>query len=109
MGNDRKPRDEEIDCYGMTHQGKVRKDNQDQFLIATLHRRLQILQTSLSDAGRVPKADVENAQTKGQVIGWVQGASAVVVAGLVLSAIGWLPALIVVGGLVFVAVKVFGK
>jgi hypothetical protein len=55
------------------------------------------------------KADVENAQTKGQVIGWVQGASAVVVAGLVLSAIGWLPALIVVGGLVFVAVKVFGK
>ncbi len=57
MEIDRKPRDEEIDCWGMTHQGKVRKDNQDQFLIAMVHRRLQILQTSLSDAGRVPMAD----------------------------------------------------
>ena len=28
----RKPREDEIDAYGVTHRGKVRKDNQDHFL-----------------------------------------------------------------------------
>ena len=32
----RKPRDDEIDVYGLTHAGKVRKQNQDQFLICSL-------------------------------------------------------------------------
>ncbi len=57
MANDRKPRDDEIDVYGLTDQGRVRKDNQDHFLIATVQRRLNVLMTSLSDAGRVPMAD----------------------------------------------------
>lgn len=57
MGIDRKPRDDEIDVYGLTDQGKVRKDNQDHFLIATVQRRLNVLMTSLTDAGRVPMAD----------------------------------------------------
>ena len=57
MDADRKPRDEEIDIYGITHQGKVRKDNQDHFLIASVHRRLNIIQTSLTEAARVPMAD----------------------------------------------------
>jgi serine/threonine protein phosphatase PrpC len=57
MDHDRKPRDDEIDVYGMTHQGKVRKDNQDHFLIASVHRRLNVIQTSLTDAARVPMAD----------------------------------------------------
>ena len=57
MSNDRKPRDEEIDVYGLTDQGKVRKDNQDHFLIASVHRRLHVLQTSLTDPARVPMAD----------------------------------------------------
>jgi serine/threonine protein phosphatase PrpC len=57
MGNDRKPRDDEIDIYGLTDQGKVRKDNQDHFLIATVQRKLQVILTSLSEAGRVPMAD----------------------------------------------------
>ena len=35
---DRKPRDDEIDIYGLTHPGKVRKDNQDQFLVCSLHK-----------------------------------------------------------------------
>lgn len=48
----RKPRDDEIDVFGLTHQGKVRKSNEDQFLLASLHRRLEILSTSLAgDAG----------------------------------------------------------
>jgi serine/threonine protein phosphatase PrpC len=57
MSTDRKPRDEEIDVYGLTDQGKVRKDNQDHFLIASVHRRLHVLQTSLTDPTRVPMAD----------------------------------------------------
>ena len=30
---DRKPRDDEIDAYGLTHLGHVRKENQDHFLL----------------------------------------------------------------------------
>src|SRR5690242_9959522 len=48
----RKPRDDEIDTYGITHVGKVRKENQDQFLIALLHRRITVALTSLSEAQR---------------------------------------------------------
>jgi protein phosphatase len=44
----RKPRDEEIDVAGLTHVGKVRKDNQDHFLIAQLKKRLEVHDTSLS-------------------------------------------------------------
>jgi PPM family protein phosphatase len=47
-GLERKPYDEEIDVYGITHPGKVRKENQDHFLICSLKRQLEIRQTSLS-------------------------------------------------------------
>lgn len=43
----RKPRDDEIDVYGLTHPGKVRKVNQDHFLLGSLRRRLDIIATSL--------------------------------------------------------------
>ncbi|HRP07735.1 MAG TPA: hypothetical protein PLL69_04540, partial [Gemmatimonadales bacterium] len=43
----RKPRDDEIDVHGLTHPGKVRSDNQDQFLLASLHRKLEVHATSL--------------------------------------------------------------
>src|ERR1043166_1756447 len=42
-----KPRDEDLDLYGLTHAGKVRKDNQDHFLISTLHKTIRVLSTSL--------------------------------------------------------------
>ena len=48
----RKPRDDEIDVYGITHVGKVRKENQDQFLIALIHRRLNVVLTSLTEQQR---------------------------------------------------------
>jgi len=44
----RTPRDDELDVYGLSHTGKVRAENQDHFLLATVHRRLQVLQTSLA-------------------------------------------------------------
>jgi protein phosphatase len=46
----RKPSDDEIDVHGLTHVGKVREDNQDHFLIASLHRQMRVHQTSLPDA-----------------------------------------------------------
>ncbi|MEO7963011.1 MAG: protein phosphatase 2C domain-containing protein [Gemmatimonadaceae bacterium] len=46
-----KPRDDELDVFGMTHQGKVRAENQDHFLIASLHKQMRVHQTSLPDSG----------------------------------------------------------
>ena len=42
-----KPRDKDLDFFGITHQGKVRKDNQDHFLVATLHKTMRVRVTSL--------------------------------------------------------------
>jgi protein phosphatase len=53
----RKPRDDEIDVYGLTHVGKVRKTNQDQFLLATIHKRVQVLATSLAADKHTALAD----------------------------------------------------
>ncbi len=39
-----------VRTHGRTDPGRVRPDNQDQFLIAVLNKSLQVLQTSLSDA-----------------------------------------------------------
>jgi len=55
---DRKPRDDEIDVFGLTHQGKVRKTNNDHFLLASLHKRMDVLLTSipgLADASKQPE------------------------------------------------------
>ena len=46
---DRKPRDDEIDVYGLTHKGLVREVNQDNFLIAGMRKHMQIHLTSLPD------------------------------------------------------------
>ena len=43
----RKPRDDEIDVFGLTHPGKVRRENQDHFLISSLQKRVQVHLTSL--------------------------------------------------------------
>ena len=43
----RKPSDEELDVYGLTHTGKVRKENQDHFLICALKKQMVVHGTSL--------------------------------------------------------------
>ena len=53
----RKPRDDEIDVYGLTHIGKVRKTNQDHFLLATVNKSVRMLHTSLPDSARLPFGD----------------------------------------------------
>lgn len=55
--DDRRPDDSEIDVFGLTHQGKVRTSNQDHFLVATVRRRIDVLQTSLTDLGQMPADD----------------------------------------------------
>ncbi|HEX9166971.1 MAG TPA: PP2C family serine/threonine-protein phosphatase [Gemmatimonadales bacterium] len=42
-----KPRDEDLDFFGITHQGLVRKENQDHFLFSTLHKTMRVGGTSL--------------------------------------------------------------
>ncbi|MBI1966869.1 MAG: serine/threonine-protein phosphatase [Gemmatimonadetes bacterium] len=49
-----KPRDDELDLFGATHPGKVRKENQDHFLVCTVHPQVVIHGTSLPDAERLP-------------------------------------------------------
>lgn len=47
LAADLKPRDEDLDLFGLTHQGLVRSENQDHFLIGMLHRELAVHGTSL--------------------------------------------------------------
>jgi serine/threonine protein phosphatase PrpC len=44
----RKPRDDEMDVYGLTHPGAVRKENQDHFLICSLRKEVVVHHTSLT-------------------------------------------------------------
>jgi serine/threonine protein phosphatase PrpC len=45
----RKPFDDEIDVYGLTHPGRVRPDNQDHFLICALRKQMVVHRTSLPE------------------------------------------------------------
>ncbi len=49
----RKPRDDEIDAFGLTHQGLVREVNQDNFLIAGMRKQMQVVLTSLPDPDKL--------------------------------------------------------
>jgi protein phosphatase len=41
------PRSHQVDVCGLTHHGLVRTENQDLFLIATLHKSMRVIQTSV--------------------------------------------------------------
>lgn len=43
-----RPRDDELDVFGLTDTGRVRKDNQDHFLFCTVHKTLRVHTTSLA-------------------------------------------------------------
>ncbi|HXT47184.1 MAG TPA: hypothetical protein VN717_01020 [Gemmatimonadaceae bacterium] len=49
----RKPRDDEIDVYGLSDCGKVRARNEDHFLLASIHRRVNVIGTNLSEVERL--------------------------------------------------------
>jgi protein phosphatase len=51
---DRPPRDDEIDFFGVTHVGAIRTVNQDNFLIASIRRKIEAHMTSLPSLDRLP-------------------------------------------------------
>lgn len=46
-GPNRRPHEDEIDVFGMTHPGLVRAENQDHFLLATIRKRVLPIATNL--------------------------------------------------------------
>jgi serine/threonine protein phosphatase PrpC len=46
----RRPREDEIEAFGLTHPGKVRRDNQDHYLLCSLRKQLVVRSTSIPDA-----------------------------------------------------------
>ncbi len=53
----RRPEDDELDVYGLTHNGKVRANNEDHFLICALQRRIAVMHTSLTDPSALAKSE----------------------------------------------------
>lgn len=51
---DRKPTDADIDVFGVTHPGKIRKENQDHFLIGALSRQMRVDHSSLPSGFPLP-------------------------------------------------------
>ena len=49
-----RPRDDELDLFGLTHRGRVRPDNQDHFLICTVHPQVVVHETSLPQVETLP-------------------------------------------------------
>ncbi|HWB41584.1 MAG TPA: protein phosphatase 2C domain-containing protein [Gemmatimonadales bacterium] len=49
----RKPQEDEIDVHGLTHPGKVRRDNQDHFIIGSLRKQLAVRLSSIPQAERL--------------------------------------------------------
>lgn len=49
-----RPLDHELDLFGITHPGKVRPENQDHFLLCTVHPQVVVHGTSLPEVDRLP-------------------------------------------------------
>lgn len=49
-----RPTDKELDLFGITHKGHVRNENQDHYLISTVHPQVVIHDTSLPRADQLP-------------------------------------------------------
>ena len=53
--------------------------------------------------------DLARARKKGKVIGWLQGGAIVVGAAFVWNLVGWIPTVIVVGGVGYLGYKLLSK
>jgi protein phosphatase len=49
-----RPRDSELDLFGLTHPGRVRRENQDHFLLGTVHPQVVVHGASLPDVDQLP-------------------------------------------------------
>ena len=59
-----------------------------------------------NDLQRHTDQDLELARSKGQMIGWAQGAGAVIAVSLVISLIGWIPTVLVLGAVGYLIYRV---
>lgn len=53
----RAPRNDEIDVFSVSHPGKVRKTNQDRFLLATINKHVNVVNSNLDEQDRLPIGD----------------------------------------------------
>ena len=51
------PRDDEIDVFAISHPGKVRKTNQDRYLLATINKRVNLISSNLEGEDRLAVDD----------------------------------------------------
>src|SRR5436305_14992514 len=49
-----RPTDSALDLFGITHPGKVRTENQDHFLVCTVHPQVVVHGTSLPSVDQLP-------------------------------------------------------
>jgi len=49
-----RPQDTELDMFGLTHVGRVRKENQDHFMLCTVHPQVVVHGTSLPEPESLP-------------------------------------------------------
>jgi protein phosphatase len=49
-----RPRDRDLDMFGLTHPGLLRQDNQDHFMLCTVHPQVVVHVTSLPDVNSLP-------------------------------------------------------
>lgn len=69
--------------------------------------RLALSESHLPE--RYSQRDLDNARTKGQIVGWLQGGAVVLAGTLLLGVIGWLPTLAALGIGGFVAYKLLSR
>ncbi len=58
---------------------------------------------------RYTRTDLDNAKTKGQLIGWVQAGAVIIGGALLLKAISWIWIPLLVGGAAFVGYKMISR
>ena len=74
-GTDRRPREDEIDAHGVTHPGKVRRDNQDHYLLCSLRRQIVVRGSSIPQADTVLGTESERLASRAMVADGVGGAA----------------------------------
>src|SRR3954453_17162381 len=74
-GTGRRPHEDEIDAHGVTHPGKVRRDNQDHYLLCSLRRQIVVRGSSIPEADAVLGTESERLASMMMVADGVGGAA----------------------------------
>ncbi len=74
-GTGRRPREDEIDAHGVTHPGKVRRDNQDHYLLCSLRRQVAVRGSSIPHADTLLGTENERLASMAMVADGVGGAA----------------------------------